>query len=100
MKYHYSYFIYPYVVKESRYRKYIQSLMQNKKIKPKFFEMKKDLNIYNYFLPEVRKYLFKSFESTKEEMLKNIKTNNCMVFEYDIGNDAQAKVENDGRYFF
>ena len=38
MKYHYSYFIYPYVIKENNYNKYIQNLLKNEKCIPKFFE--------------------------------------------------------------
>ncbi len=62
MKYHYSYFIYPYVVKENRYRKYIQGLLKNSKCTLKTFEKRKNFSMYNYFLPTIRNFMFRSFE--------------------------------------
>ena len=57
-KYQYTYFIYPYVVDEYKYKKYILYLLNNKKIKIKNIEKEKDLEIYNYFLPNIKRYMF------------------------------------------
>ena len=68
MKYHYSYFIYPYVVKEEKYNKYIQKLLKNSKCTLKILERRKDFSMYNYFLPTVRGYMFKSFSFADSNM--------------------------------
>lgn len=111
MKYHYSYFIYPYIVKEEKYNKYIQRLLRNNKCTLKLFEKRKDLSMYNYFLPTVREYMFKSFgfgESNTRVFNSlgiKLKANMlcqtpCTIFEYDLGQDIQAKVgEEDGIFF-
>ena len=111
MKYSYSYFIYPYVIKESSYKKYIQKLMKSDKYEPKFFGKKKNLSIYNFFLPNIREYMFKSFgiaekevktkntldDKLRENMFKDFP---CTVFEYKIINNAQAKTGNEEGIFF
>ncbi len=111
MKYHYSYFIYPYVIKEKNYSKYIQRLLKNSKYTPKFFARERELSIYNYFLPNVREYMFKTFEfanKTREirdnldnKLRENIfKSSPCTMFEYNLGIDAQAKTDEEGGIFF
>lgn len=111
MKYHYSYFIYPYVIKENNYNKYIKRLLNHSKFKLKSFERRRESSIYSFFLPNIRKYMFGSFEvaeksadssqSVYDGLRENIlKSNPCTVFEYNIGNDAQAKIDsNDGIFF-
>jgi len=107
MKYHYSFFIYPYVVKN--YDKYVHGLLNNAKYTPKFFETQKNVSIYNYFLPSIRDYMFKSFgfsnsesNSTVYDKLKNnsFKTSSCTCFTYNIGEDVQAKTGEEGGIFF
>lgn len=111
MKYHYSYFIYPYIIKENNYNKYIQNLLKNEKCTPKFFEREKDLSIYNYFLPTIREYIFKSFNigklnniyrsSLDEKLRENVfKSSPCAMFEYNIGLDTQAKTDGEDGIFF
>lgn len=111
MKYSYSTFIYPYLIKENSYRSYIQRLMKNSKCTPKLFNMEKDIGIYNFFLPSIRKYMFKSFEfsnttSTTDKSLDSklkenlFKSSPCTIFDYNIGKDIQAKTgEEDGIFF-
>ena len=67
--------------------------------------------MYNYFLPTVREFMFKSFgfaDSTtrifnslgiklKANMLENTP---CAIFEYSIGEDIQAKTDNEDRNIF
>ena len=60
-KYQYTYFIYPYVIEEKDYNKYLQSLLRNKKCKVRFFDKQRDIHLYTYFLPKVREYMFWSF---------------------------------------
>ena len=45
-KYQYTYFIYPYVIKESRYQKYLQKLLKDSNCKLRIFRKDKDLDIY------------------------------------------------------
>lgn len=104
MKYHYSMFIYPYVVKKEKYNKYIQRLLKNSNCTLKMFEKRTNLSMYNYFLPTVREYMFKSFSfeesnikafdalslKLKANMLANTP---CTIFEYNMGQDVQAKTD-------
>ncbi len=106
IKYQYSYFIYPYMVKN--YKKHIQKLLKDSKCTPKYFARKKNLNVYNYFLPGIRDYMFNSFNfsskgknSLDEKLKENLfKSSPCAMFDYNIGNNAQAKTgEEDGIFF-
>ena len=111
MKYHYSYFIYPYVIRQKDYNKFIQKLLNNSKCKMKTFERRRENSIYDFFLPNIRKYMFGSFDITEnnegssnfsyEYLRENmLKSSPCIVFEYNIGNNTQAKIEtNDGIFF-
>ena len=74
-KYQYTYFIHPYIIDESKYKKYILKLLKDKKCSYKIFEKEKDLDIYDFFLPNIRKYMFPSFEYSGDELrdLKNLK---------------------------
>ena len=54
MNYQYTYFVHPFVVKESKFQKYIQSLLRNKNFKLRVFQKSKDIELYNYFSPKTR----------------------------------------------
>lgn len=110
-KYQYTYFIYPYVVQEDKYEKYILGLLKDKKCNLKFYEKEKDSNLYNFFLPKVRESLFRNFEFTKERIKKFKEFDSkmqsrilakypCITFEYDIGNDVQAKTDGEENGIF
>ena len=110
-KYQYTYFIYPYIVKEKEYIKYLQKLLLNTKFKMKIFNREKDLDLYSYFLPKVRENLFWTMNFSKykmsklDELGKDIKTNliakyPCTIFEYDIKKDIQGKIEKKDGIFF
>lgn len=110
-KYQYTYFIHPYVVEETKYDKYIQKLLKDKKCSYKIFEKEKDLDIYNFFLPNVRSYLFPSFELRGEKLkafqllddkkkLKKIVQDNVACFTYNFAEDIQGKVGTENGIFF
>ncbi len=111
MNYQYTYFIYPYVIEENKYSKYIQRLLKDKKIHMKIFDKQKDLDIYKYFIPNMRKYIFPTFSWNKIQ-IKNFRAFSkdtqaaviskyaCSVFEYDIGTDTQGKTDTDNGIFF
>ena len=110
-KYQYSYFIYPYIIEEKKYDKYLLKLLKDKHCKLKMWEKERDLNIYTYFLPNVRNYLFWSFSYDAEKRrkleeldidLKSILLSryDCTMFEYTLGNDVQGKVGEKNGIFF
>ena len=69
-KYQYTYFIYPYVIKESRYQKYLQKLLKDSNCKLRIFRKDKDLDIYSYFSHRARNYMFSSFNLSKSKIAK------------------------------
>ena len=111
IKYQYSYFIYPYIIEEKKYNKYLLKLLKDKKCKLKIFEKEKDLNLYTYFLPNIRETLFWSFgyskkqlkelEQLDDDMKANLLSkNSCNIFEYLLGENVQGKVGQDSGIFF
>lgn len=111
IKYQYSYFIYPYIIEEKKYNKYLLKLLKDKKCKLKIFEKEKDLNLYTYFLPNIRETLFWSFGYSKKQIKgldkldDNMKANllsknSCNIFEYSLGEPIQGKVGQDSGIFF
>ena len=111
IKYQYSYFIYPYIIDENKYDKYLLKLLKDKHCKLKIWEKERDLNIYTYFLPNVRDFLFKSFSYNAhqkrklEELDVDMKAvllskDSCTMFEYNLGKEVQAKVGEANGIFF
>ena len=110
-KYQYTYFIYPYIVTQTKYEKYLLGLLRNKKCNLKYFEKEKDYDMYHFFLPKVREYLFRNFEFTKDKLkqFKQLDTklqarilarHPCVTFEYLLGKDVQAKEGEENGIFF
>lgn len=110
-KYQYTYFIHPYIVDENKYDKYLLKLLKDKKCSYKIFEKEKDLDIYNFFLPSVRSYLFPTFELrgedlkdfnslSIEEKKKKIMKDTVACFNYDFADDIQGKVGTEDGIFF
>ncbi len=111
MKYQYSYFIHPYIVDERKYSQHLLRLLKNKNCSLKILEKEKELNIYTYFLPKIRKYLFWPFGLTKEKLEKLnefddsmkstiLSKEECTIFEYKIENQMQAKIGMENGIFF
>ena len=110
-KYQYTNFVYPYIVDETRYDKYMLRLLKDKNCKLKLFEKEKDLDIYNFFLPYIRNYLFPTFELRNEKLRdfnnlsienksKVISKHNMVCFEYYLDENIQGKMgEEDGIFF-
>ncbi len=110
-KYQYTYFIHPYIIDETKYDKYILKLLKDKKCTYKTFEKEKDLDIYNFFLPNIRSFLFPSFElrgeklrefntSKIEEKMKKISKDTAAYFTYNFADDIQGKVGTENGIFF
>lgn len=111
VKYQYTYFIKPFLIKENSYAKYLLSLLNNKKCKLKIFEKEKDYDIYNYFLQNVREYFFPSFSFDKNKINKFNKMNplqksmalanlHCNTFEYILDKGVQGKLSEEEGIFF
>ena len=109
-KYQYTYFIYPYVVNEKKFDKYILQLLHNKNCELKIFEQSKNFDLYTYFLPKIRNYMFWSFDFNKskikqlEQFDDNMKAAllskyPCVIFEYKMKKDIQGKSNSDGIFF-
>lgn len=110
-KYQYTYFIYPYVVKESKYAKYLLKLLKDESCKLRIFRKDKDLDIYSYFSHRARNYMFSSFNLSKTKLAKLeelpletkaaiLAKNNCTIFEYTIKKDIQGTISEKNGIFF
>ena len=110
-KYQYTYFIYPYVIKENKYTKYLLKLLKDENCKLRIFRKDKDLNLYSYFSHRTREYMFNSFNWSKSKLSKleelPIETkaailakNPCTIFEYNIKKDIQGKTDIKNGIFF
>ena len=111
IKYEYTYFIKPFLIKEDKYEKYILSLLNNKDFSLKIFEKERDLNLYSYFMQNVREYFFPTFSFgtqdlnnlkilSNEEKSKMLSKYHCNIFEYSIKNKPQGKIEKEDGIFF
>lgn len=110
-KYQYTYFIHPYIVDETKYDKYILKLLRDKKSSFKMFQKEKDLDLYNYFLPHIRDYIFPTFEF-RDEKLRNfndlsleakskiIAKQTMACFDYNFAEDIQGKMGEENGIFF
>ncbi len=110
-KYQYTYFIYPYIIRENKYDKYLLKLLNHKNCRVKFFEKEKDLDLYTYFLPNIKEFMFQGFEFNQEKMRQFEQFNKQMqatilyrypavIFEYDLASDLQGKAgETEGIFF-
>ena len=111
MKFQYTNFVYPYIVEEKDYKKYLLKLLKNDKCKPRFFEKEKDKELYKYFLPNIRKLIFNNFSFTRERIsefekldveVKSTVLNKypCVIFEYKIDENIPGKVGEENGIFF
>ena len=109
-KYQYTYFIYPFVIKENKYQKYMLRLIKDQNFELKIFDKHKDEGIYKYFLPKMNNFLFSDFSLNKEkiENLKDLPEDTasailskypCTMFEYTLKRDVQGKTDKNGIFF-
>ena len=110
-KYQYTYFIYPYVIKENKYTKYLLKLLKDKNCELRIFRKEKDLGLYSYFSHRARNYMFSSFNLSKTRLAKLeelpletksaiLAKNTCTIFEYTMNKDIQGKTEEKDGIFF
>ena len=109
-KYQYTYFIYPFVVKENKYQKYLLKLLKDERFYLKEFEKQKNIKMYQYFLPKIGEILFSgfSFSADKKTKLRDLPQetasailakNPCTIFEYRLKKDVQGKTDENGIFF-
>ena len=110
IKYQYTYFIYPFVVKESKYQKYMLKMLRDKDIYLRIFQREKDLQLYQYFLPKMSEFLFSSFNLSELKLKKfeELPTDTkaailskypCTIFAYHLPRDVQGKTEENSIFF-
>jgi len=110
-KYQYTYFIYPFAIKESKYTKYLLKLLKDENCKLRIFRKDKDLGLYSYFSHRARNYMFSSFNLSKTKLAKLeelpldtkaaiLAKNPCTIFEYTIKKDIQGKTSERNGIFF
>lgn len=110
-KYQYTYFVYPYVIDETKYEKYILKLFRDKKCEFRVFQKEKDFDMYSYFLPQIRTSFFPTFELRDEKLkeFENFRTDkkakivakqNCACFSYYLDKDIEGNVDNGSGIFF
>ena len=111
VKYHYTYFIKPFLIKENKYEKYLFSLITNKNCNLKVFEKERNFDLYSYFIQNIRDYYFPTFEFNREKINSINRLDNkvkakilsklpCNIFEYNFDKKAQGKIENKESIFF
>ena len=110
-KYQYTYFIYPYVIKENKYTKYLLKLLKDENCKLRIFRKEKDLDIYSYFSHRERNYMFNSFNLSKTRLARLnelpletkaaiLAKDSCTIFEYNMKKDIQGKTSERNGIFF
>lgn len=111
IKYQYTYFIKPFLIKDNKYEKYLLSLLNNSKCRLKIFEKERDFNLYSYFIQNVRDYFFPTFSfdkakvSSLDRVQNNIKSKilskfHCNIFEYQLDKKVQGKINEEEGIFF
>ncbi len=111
VKYQYTYFIKPFIINSKEYEKYLLTLLENKKCNLKIFEKERDLNLYSYFIQNVREYFFPtfSFDKVKVQNFNNMSNTikakvlskfYCNIFDYTIDRQIQGKIEEGNGIFF
>ncbi|MEG2348756.1 MAG: hypothetical protein RSB67_03820 [Clostridia bacterium] len=104
-KYQYTHFIYPFVVEEKKYNSFINSLIrQEKNWNLKIHEQKNDDELYNFFLPYMKKFLFPTLMWNNND-IKEYKSMNlykktsaaskmtCLTFNYNLSNIKTGSVK-------
>ena len=110
-RYQYTYFIHTFLINQNRYNKYIAKLMKDNRFNLRIFRKENDLELYSYFLPRMRSFLFKTFEFNREKINKIealpfetqcaiLSEYPSLTFEYDLKKDLQGKTIDENSIFF
>ena len=107
----YSYFIHTFIVNENKYTKYLARLIRDKRFSLKIYRDDVDTDLYTYFMPKIRSFLFKSFDFSQDAINKldklPVETKAALIaefpsvtFEYNLEEEIQGKVEGEIDIFF
>ena len=110
-KYQYTYFLEPFIMDSKKYDNYIYNLLDNKRYNFKIFNKDTNFDVYNYFSNSNKEFIFPTFAWEKEEIKEFIKGSTlkkqkmiqdfpCLIFEYNIGQNIQGKIGDEGGTFF
>lgn len=110
-RYQYTYFIHTFIIKKNKYSKYLGKLLKDERFKLRIFQKEKDLELYTYFLPRIRNFLFKTFDLSKAKQAKMeelpfdtklalLSEYPSLTFEYDLRQDMQGKTIDENSIFF
>ncbi|MCI9063654.1 MAG: hypothetical protein HFJ17_03530 [Clostridia bacterium] len=110
-RYQYSYFIHTFLINQNRYTKYLCKLLKDKRFNLRIFQKDRDLELYTYFLPRIRTFLFKTLElsKTKLDKIKELPVETkaavlssypSVTFEYNLKVDIQGKTVDESSIFF
>jgi len=110
-RYQYTYFIHTFLINQNKYNKYIAKMLKDERFELRIFQKEKDLEMYTYFLPRIRNFLFKTFELNKTKLDKMnelpfetkcaiLSEYPCLTFEYNLKKDMQGKTVDENSIFF
>ena len=110
-RYQYTYFIHTFLINQNKYNRYISKMLKDERFKLRIFQKDKDLELYTYFLPRIRSFLFKTFELNKAKLDKMeelpfetkcaiLSEYPCVTFEYNLKKDMQGKTVDENSIFF
>ncbi len=112
-KYHYTYFLNPFVIDEEKYEQFLLRLIKDEKWNFRMFDKVVDLEIYTHFLTQTKKTLFPSFywneeyknkmkQMNEEKMAKELRKVSCTEFIYNLNDEyiMQGKIEQKNQIFF
>ena len=110
-RYQYTYFIHTFLINQNKYNRYISKMLKDERFKLRIFQKDKDLELYTYFLPRIRNFLFKTFELNKAKLDKMeelpfetkcaiLSEYPCVTFEYNLKKDMQGKTVDENSIFF
>ncbi len=112
-KYHYTYFLNPFVVDKNKYEKFLTKLVNDKKWNYRMFNKVKDMEIYTHFLAQAKEFMFPSFyfdDKYKEKLMnlsgkklaRELTKQSAVEFDYDLNDlfQIQGKIEEKEQIFF
>ena len=110
-RYQYTYFIHTFLINQNKYNKYIAKMLKDERFELRIFQKEKDLEMYTYFLPRIRNFLFKTFDLNKTKLDKMnelpfetkcaiLSEYPCLTFEYNLKKDMQGKTVDENSIFF
>ena len=96
---------------KNNYTKYLCKLLKDERFELRIFQKEKDLELYTYFLPKIRDFLFRTFEFNKSKSNRfnelPVETQAALLSEYpsvtfecNLSKDMQGKTIDENSIFF